>query len=216
MYCYMINIYPLGEYYRAFEHSLKSFRSKDPAIMAQMSDAVYKADEQTFYISSLGQEMKITYPEGQVTFVDKDLQPLWEWQLVILNHISRAGGQSLTGDLISYRELEAGSVYYEAFKKNSINQIITKLSQESLGKIAAAAEDLGGQVKIGDGKITATFQFLPRVPVTLHFWSADDELPASANILFDSTANDYLHTEDFAAVGSLLTDFLCEQIMITE
>ena len=40
-----------------------------------------------------------------------------------------------------------------------------------------------------------TFTVLPRVPLMLLFWDADEDFEARASILFDSTAKDYLDIE---------------------
>jgi len=42
-------------------------------------------------------------------------------------------------------------------------------------------------------------------------WMKDEELPGSANILFDSSANHYMHTEDIALAGELVVEFLIKQ-----
>jgi len=47
---------------------------------------------------------------------------------------------------------------------------------------------------------------LPRVPVYLLFWDGDDEIPASANLLFDTSVPAYLETEQMAMLGELVTD----------
>jgi hypothetical protein len=40
--------------------------------------------------------------------------------------------------------------------------------------------------------------------VTFVLWGGDDEFPPSGNILFDSSAPQFLPTEDFAVLASLL------------
>lgn len=39
----------------------------------------------------------------------------------------------------------------------------------------------------------------------------DEEIGGSANILFDASADCYLHTEDIAAAGNLVSYFLIKQ-----
>jgi hypothetical protein len=46
---------------------------------------------------------------------------------------------------------------------------------------------------------------LPRVWLAVVLHLADEEFPASANVLFDASASHYLPTEDLAVLGGMLT-----------
>lgn len=48
------------------------------------------------------------------------------------------------------------------------------------------------------------FQLLAfyRMPVKLNFWDADDEFPAQANMLFDSSATDLAHVESIVTIAT--------------
>lgn len=204
---FMINKRPVGEYFRAFNNSRKSLRAGNPEEMSFKSGAFYRPEDKAFYLESLGQQLKITYPEGLVTFQESGQEPDWEWQLVALNYLSRANGVALTGQLKNYRDLEGGNSFFAAFKRLIIDRISEQLGSLQPKTVAEYCGILGAKVESA-GKIKAIFPFLPRFPVTLFLWPGDEELPASANILFDHTANDYLHTEDIAVAGGLIADFL--------
>ncbi|MHB8157837.1 MAG: DUF3786 domain-containing protein [Desulfocucumaceae bacterium] len=60
----------------------------------------------------------------------------------------------------------------------------------------------------GGADITCTIMAMPRFPIILRLWLPDDEMKGSANILFDSTANHYQHTEDVAVMGELAARLL--------
>lgn len=204
---FMINKRPVGEYFRAFDNSRKALRAGNPQEMSGKSGALYRPEDKAFYLDSLGQQLKITYPEGEVTFRDSGQAPNWEWQLVVLNYLSRANGTALTGQLKNYRDLEGGNSFFAAFKRHSMDRICEQFGSLQPETVAKFCHILGAEVESA-GKIKAVFPFLPRFPVTLFLWLADEELSASANILFDYTANHYLHTEDIAVAGSLIADFL--------
>ena len=40
------------------------------------------------------------------------------------------------------------------------------------------------------------------IPVRLNFWDADEEFPAQANLLFDSSATDFNHEESIATIAT--------------
>ena len=43
----------------------------------------------------------------------------------------------------------------------------------------------------------------PRIPLIFVVWGGDEELPHSANVLFDSTVTEHLPTEDVTVLSTL-------------
>ena len=206
MYDFMVNRKELGAYQTAFKHSLKAFSSKDPQQMAKNSGTYFDPKHSTFFLSSLGQEISISYPDGKVNFKNSKKGPLWQWSLILLNHLSRANNTPLEKRLISYRELEDGNVFYPAFYKTAILPLATFISNKPETELNQLCTTLGGRL-IEGADLAAEFNFLPRFPVILKIWYGDDEIPPSANILFDASASNYLHTEDTAVAGELVSKF---------
>lgn len=196
-----------GPYCSAINHSLEIFAQKDPVQMARRGGGMYQPENSRILLPSLGQLLQISYPDGEVTFKGTPKQPLWQWSLIATNYLGRAEGTPLSGELISYRELDGGYAFYPAF----LNQTLTRLSRMAEEKDPAnlnnACLQLGGELH-GRGDAGAKLNFFPHFPVHVIFWKGDDEVAASANLLFDRTANLYLHTEDVAVVGSLVVYFL--------
>lgn len=63
---------------------------------------------------------------------------------------------------------------------------------------------LGGQ-KDGIGDIAYRIEIFPFLPVRVQFWAADDEFPASLQILWDTNTLQFLHYETtYYAAGHLL------------
>jgi len=53
---------------------------------------------------------------------------------------------------------------------------------------------------------------LPRVPLLIIFNEQDEEFAASARVLFDISAPNYLPTEDLSILAELATDHLLENL----
>lgn len=210
IYPYMIGDETVGAYKTAVEHSLNSFKLKQPLEMAKKAGATFDEVNSSFDVPSLGQSIKVSYPSGKISFKGSSQLPLWEWRLVVLNYLSRADGTPLSYRPVSYRELEDGNVFYPAFIRQAKSPLINKLADYPLEIIKKACESLGGQLLEG-ADVSAVLWFLPRFPVTIKIWLPDDELDGSANILFDASANHYLHTEDIAVVGSIVSSFIIQQ-----
>lgn len=210
---YMIGKTEIGHYKSAFDKSLKLFSSLDPVEMAARSGTEYDPTTGMFTVISFGREISVSYPDGCVTFRGTALLPVMGWRLVVLNYLGRADGTPLRGQEISYRELEDGMVYFNAFQRESIYPLGKWIAGKSPDIIDSIIAKLGGAVR-DNADIAAVFQALPRFPVLIKLWFPDDELPGSANILFDSTANRYLHTEDIAAVGGYAATFLIKEYQV--
>jgi hypothetical protein len=65
--------------------------------------------------------------------------------------------------------------------------------------------------KAAMGDVGYVIEALPKVPVTVTLWRADEEIPASANVLWDETVKYYLPTEDVAVLGGIVASELIKR-----
>ncbi len=196
-----------GPYRSAFEQSLEVFGRADPAQMAHRAGADHDPGSSVIRLSSLGYPLEVSHPFGDVTFRGTGERPIWQWQLVTLNYLGRADGTPLSGRLTAFRDLEGGWVFQEPFVRHTLSRLAERVLEEHIPALRWALQELGGQL-IDVGDVGADLPLFPRFPVTVVCWSGEDEFPSSANVLFDSTANHYLHTEDASAAGSIIISFL--------
>ncbi len=198
-----------GNYRIALALSRHNLAAGNPVKMAHDSGTAFDPDSSSFKLNCLGHCFNISFPEGNVLHPDTGLVPPVNMQIVILNYLSRSDGTPLSYEYVTYRGLEGGSVYYDAFYRSAIKPL-ARVFGDSPQEFAAAAALFGGiQVQRGSGTAIVLF-FLPRVPLLFQLWPGDEEFSASANILFDATANHYLHTEDLAAM-EIVTKLLIKQ-----
>jgi hypothetical protein len=177
------------------------FVSADHAQIAALSGSTYDPDSRVIKTVYLGKPIAVDcenakiYPQGSDrVFRETD-------HLLILHGLLWAKGTPLTGRLVSYRELPGGGhLFYNAFKKASIDLLAAHFSEEPR-RLARALDRVSAELStIGDASVKLSL--LPRLPAVYAIWGRDEEFPASANILFDSSAADYLHVEDLAVIGS--------------
>ena len=197
-----------GNYQEAIDHGLQIFSSKDPAQMARRGGGMYRPESSSILLPSLGQLLKVDYPGGDITFKETEIKPLWQWRLLAINYLGRANGIPLSGEFCSFRDLEGGNAFQPAFVNQTISRVSRLADAKNPADLNNACLQLGGELH-GRGDAGANINFFPCFPVTVIMWKGDQEISASANILFDQTANHYLHTEDVAVVGDLIADFLC-------
>ena len=86
--------------------------------------------------------------------------------------------------------------------KRAVNPLKKTFGQNISGFKKAALELKGKNVEPGD----AAFEFtvFPNVPIQLIIWEGDEEFPAEANILFDSSIASILPPEDIAWLSGML------------
>jgi hypothetical protein len=129
--------------------------------------------------------------------------------LIVLHYLIGAMSMEPTGNLVSFRELQGGDVYWKAYEGRSISRLQDFFGErpEALHEAVKGME----HKKAAMGDVGYVITALPKVPVTVAVWASDDELPASANVLWDETVKYYLHTEDVAVLGGMVASELIQR-----
>ena len=195
----------LNGYMEAFNMACTELRLRDPADVIRNAEAQYDAASGTFtlrYIDAphivdctAGTVSRLT-PEGPVS-VGTTVG------ILVLHYLLHAVKRPVSGRLISFREVRGVSGYYPTFHKRAILPLQGTFEgrPETLVKAGLA---LGGETS-GYGDASTTLHILPLVPVTYVVWRGDEEIPASAAILFDETVTSYLPGEDVVLAASFGT-----------
>jgi len=123
-------------------------------------------------------------------------------QILILHYMLAPAPPVLTGKWVSYREIPGASFYYSAFVRRAIDPLKTVFGNHA-ERFLAIAEILGGR-KIDSGDAGCEFRPLPRVPLRLILWAADEEFPPEANMVFDENIKEILSAEDIAWLAGML------------
>ena len=188
---------------RAFQQMLLSAKERicvhAPEEIAQKSGAVFHKDKSYFELQSLAQRIQIAFPECK-------FQP-WidEWQqLVILHYLDLADGTEVSQEMVSFGALKDGLIRGTKFDhdmERALGGFLDGMTHEQLCRVC---EGLGAQFVEERADLCAVFPFLPRYPVWLKVWFADDEFEASGKFLLSKSADHYLTIEDAVTVGELL------------
>jgi len=121
---------------------------------------------------------------------------------VLLAHYSLAKPIESAGRLTKFRNLPGGYAYEEAFTKRAVSPIAETFGDKTEMLIEAAKSLSGIKREYGDSSVE--IPALPKIPIVYILWKGD-EFPASATILFDTSASHYLPTEDIAVLAELTT-----------
>ncbi len=127
----------------------------------------------------------------------------------LLAHYSTALSVQEIGRLLKFHDLPGGYAYWGAFLQRAVQPIEQIFGCKSQALIKAA-EFLGGTTcSYGDVSVRVTP--LKGIPLVYVLWGAD-EFPASATVLFDESASQYLPTEDLAVLSELTTRRLTQLV----
>ena len=180
--------------------ALEEFKGKSPTDMEWKTGSEFK--DGSFHLIFLNMPVEVTYPEGLVRNRDTGAELGLIERILVLHYFIHAEGSPIRNKNISFKELPGGSIYIEPFTNRCIRPLI-HIFGNNLALFQEAAEKWGG-TKVNYGDISYCFYPFPRIPVTLVLWAADEEFPANANIIFDASAADYLHTEDYAFLCGMM------------
>ncbi|TFG70994.1 MAG: DUF3786 domain-containing protein [Methanomassiliicoccus sp.] len=139
---------------------------------------------------------RMSYEDGEREDVSAYLR------ILTLHYLVGARDKSPSGVMVSFREFEGGALYYSAFKKRTID-VLTGTFGDDADSLRRAGERLGATT-LSSGSVSFRVKFFPKLPVDVLFWLGDEEVPSSANILFDETAGKMIATEDLSALAGAL------------
>ena len=196
---------------RAFELMLAPAREwlegRDPEEIARMSGAVYDAGSSALRLTSLGQAFEIHWPDCRVS-PDVDA---W-WQLVMLHYLHGASGAGVHGELMNFAALPGGLARGGNYDRQSANELGAMLGELPIERVEAACRAMGARIVDSNADVCAEFDFLPRYPMTVKLWLAEDDIPASARLMLDASAASYLSVEDAVTAGTILIERLRAQL----
>lgn len=171
----------------------------DPDRIAERSGAFYMRETQEWRLLYMGQRITVARDGGSIQshrYITKTER------LLILHYLMKAGGSPVKNEMIAFRDIPmGGALYAPTFQSRAIDQICAAFGAHP-AQITRHMAALGGTpAHIGDASVT--LPVLPRLPIHFVVWAGDEEVPPSANILFDVSISDYLPVEDVVMLGSI-------------
>jgi hypothetical protein len=178
---------------KAISTAWAKLAQQKPDDIISRTQCILGESSSSFVVPFIGDEFQIDIENKNVTDSNgKEFFNLFKIG-IILHYMTHAKDMSLKSKLISFRELWGGNEYYYAFNNRVLKPLIQNFSEKP-EQLLQAGQSLGGH-EIKEGEVGLTIPALPRVPVTVLLWTGDDEVAASANVLFDATANEQMETE---------------------
>jgi hypothetical protein len=124
--------------------------------------------------------------------------------ILVLHYLERKlkGLEPLTGEWISFKELESGEIYYPAFRKRAIEPILRKYGTNPQGLFTVLDKGIAQRIDQADAAVKV--KAFEGVPVIVEIWKGDDEFGPEANMLFDRSIAGIFCTEDVVVLGGFV------------
>ncbi len=190
---------------RAFQEMFQAAKAmlagKSPEELAEKAGVLF--DGTAFAIPSMGKTYRVSYPD----YMCRELPLDWHY-LVILHGLNLADGAPVTGEAMPMAEMPGGLVRGTKYDHTIAQALSVFLQGKSEAQVWEILRQLGGESVQGKAELCVRLPFLPRVPLYLNIWFADEEFPPSARLLVDRCAEHYLTIEDMVTVGEVVLHLL--------
>jgi len=196
---------PEETYQDALHKAAADLLTLDPVQASARADVAYTAlDDSTgqFRIAFWSAAYHLHWPDGTVTRSSDQAEPDVATRLLLTHYLLTADGVPMASKWIAFRNLSGGLGYDAAFQRRA-GLPLAKSFGTNQAAFEVASHLLSGE-RLHFGDAAFCFRLLPRVWLAVVLYVADDEFPASVNVLFDAAANHYLPTEDLAVLGGML------------
>jgi len=176
---------------------------RDPMEIAARSAMPFDTVRGYFYWPSLGDTVRVDPRDWSVSGC------LGNWHvLTVLHYLDMADGSPLAGRLINFGQQKDGLARGGDFDRRCEATLGKSLGVLMPEEAERRCLRLGGRLMPSNADLCAEFAYMPRYPVTLKLWFADDDLDGSARLFLDESCDRYLTIEDSVTVGTILMEEL--------
>jgi len=180
--------------------------ASDPAPVCARAGVGFDPGDGTYLIPSFGRVF-IVDPAGRLIF---SREPEGEnflkryayfFRLSVLWYLVKAAPVCPSGSLVKPSGLPGGEIFFKGSHVLPLAALAAKYAARPEAFLAAG-DALGG-TPAAYGDAAFVLSPLPKVPTTVLLWTADDEFPARADLLFDATCSQHLPLDILWSVAML-------------
>jgi hypothetical protein len=181
-----------------------------PEDVCRAAAVSYDPASETYTIRSFGMDFLVALQEKSITSAAAGSSVLltrlgYFFRLSILWYLAGAKEIACTGRTVKLQDVRGGDIFTKGSHVLPLDPVAGKYGKNKEGFIEKG-KSLGGEtLNLGDAALR--LYPLPRIPVILALWLEDDEFPARADLLFDSTCCLQLQTDiiwSVAMMGALV------------
>jgi Domain of unknown function (DUF3786) len=197
---------PAVSIYPDKDNAWQELAGKDPDDVCRRAVVNYNRDGGYYTLRSFGADFHIFPKERSISAGSPQAAAL-------LNNTEHFFGPSLvcylvrakdippSGRLINPIHIKGGRIFSRGTHVLPLDVLALRYDNDIEGFLARGIQFGGEPLKLGD--ISIRLMPFPRVPVVITLWRSDDEFPARADILLDSTCNIQIPTDVIWSAASM-------------
>ena len=193
-----------SNYKVAYDYEWKRLQQRDFNKVSKIRNVKYNEEKNEFTIKVFNRDYILNCNDETIRRIDDSYVPSAETGVMIVNYLSFTETDiDRSNKWVSLKEIpNGGMMFYPAFYKSSIVNLIKTFGEDSKS-FKQCAQKLGGkEIKMGD--IAFEFEVFPKVFSRVVIWEGDDEIEASATVLFDSSVQFIMHVESIIGLGGYI------------
>ena len=184
-----------------FAHYEELFRKADPAeITARLSHVRFDGKE--FYLTLLGREYAVSYPDAVVRPTDDGKLPPLPTQTFLLRYLLESKEVAWQGQWKTFREMPWGEMYIKPYTGRVLTRAAFTFSFK-LDAFRAACEKMGAE-KVKHGDAGYRFDLVGGYQMQILIWQGDEEFPPNAQVLYSDNFAEGFAAEDRVVAGDIL------------
>jgi hypothetical protein len=169
-----------------------------PEDVCKAASVSYDTASLEYMLRSFGMDFSINVRDKTITSAtpgsDLFLQKQgYFFRLSVLWYLVHAKDISCTGRLVKLESVKGGNIFTKGSHVLPLDKVAQKYGKDRESFLKKGKSFGGEPAKYGD--VAIQLAPLPRIPVVLLLWLEDDEFPARADLLFDSTCELQLPTD---------------------
>ena len=181
-------------------------RALDPADVGRRSGAARSGSRYLLPVLNLRFEVDPQAEKVSPAAGEPPRKPDFWLALSCVQYLIHAQAIPLAGDLVKADHFDSGGLFFRGLHEMPTATLASRFGS-GLADFAARAAALGAP-RIPYGDEARTFQLFPHLPITVVLWVEDEEFPARASILFDSTASEQIPLDALWAATRFLASEL--------
>ena len=176
----------------------------ETAIQKSWKDLKKSSDKSRYSVKLLCDSYNVNLKERTVLSSSCNIPVKSHAGILILHYLAKKlkGLHPVSGEWISFKELEGGEGYYPTFKKRVIEPIMRKYGTDPDSLLALVERFNAKRTRLAD--ISIAFEVFEGVLILINFWRGDNEFGPEANVLFDRGIKEMFCTEDIVVLSEIV------------
>jgi len=165
----------------------------DPQAACRRSKAQFDAATSSYFLDFLQEHYRLEPNNRVIKPVSGPIPvggPSIDLQIILITYLLNSQKIPLAEKIVAPSSLSGGKNFFQGSHRLPIEPLVERYGRDRKGFLDRGSSLGATQKDYGD--VALAFTALPRVPVVMVLWEADDEFPPRLSVLFDATVDQHL------------------------